>query len=66
MTAGRRPRWRSGRPIPDETERGPSDDLALQFEAVSHITDEEKRIKTLLDGMIIKYRTKQMMGNLSS
>jgi transcriptional regulator with XRE-family HTH domain len=51
----------------DEAERGPSDDLALQFEAVSHMPDEEKRIiKALLDGMIIKYQTKQMMGNLSS
>lgn len=51
----------------EEGERGPSDDLALQFEAVSHMPDEEKRIiKALLDGMIIKYQTKQMMGNLSS
>ena len=51
----------------DESERGPSDDLALQFEAVSHMPDEERRIiKALLDGMIIKYQTKQMVGNLSS
>jgi transcriptional regulator with XRE-family HTH domain len=49
----------------DESERGPSDDLALQFEAVSHMPDEERRvIKALLDGMIIKYQTKQMMGNI--
>ena len=40
----------------DEAERSPSDDLALQFEAVSHMPDEERRIiKALLDGMIIKY-----------
>lgn len=51
----------------DEAERGPSDDLALQFEAVSHMPDEERRIiRALLDGMIIKYQTKQMVGNLSS
>lgn len=51
----------------DESERGPSDDMALQFEAVSNMPDEERRIiKALLDGMIIKYQTKQMMGNLSS
>ncbi|MGB9992951.1 helix-turn-helix domain-containing protein [Pseudoduganella rhizocola] len=51
----------------EEGERAPSDDLALQFEAVSHMPDEEKRIiKALLDGMIIKYQTKQMLGNLSS
>lgn len=50
----------------DESERGPSDDLVLQFEAVSHMPDEERRIiKALLDGMIIKYQTKQMLGNLS-
>ena len=49
----------------DESERGPSDDLALQFEAVSHMPDEERRIiKALLEGMIVKYQTKQIVGNL--
>lgn len=48
-------------------ERGPSEDLRLQFEAVSHMPDDDQRIiKALLDGMIIKYQTKQMVGNLSS
>jgi hypothetical protein len=42
-------------------------DLGLQFEAVSHMSDEDQRIiKALLDGMIVKHQTKQMMGNLSS
>jgi len=51
----------------DEAERGPSDDLRLQFEAVSHMADEDRRIvKALLDGMIVKYQTKQMVGNFSS
>jgi transcriptional regulator with XRE-family HTH domain len=51
----------------DEAERGPSDDLRLQFEAVSHMADEDRRIvKALLEGMIVKYQTKQMVGNLSS
>jgi transcriptional regulator with XRE-family HTH domain len=51
----------------DEHERGPSDDLRLQFEAVSQFPEEERRIvKALLDGMIIKFQTKQMVGNLSS
>jgi transcriptional regulator with XRE-family HTH domain len=51
----------------DEAERGPSDDLRLQFEAVSHMADEDQRIvKALLEGMIVKYQTKQMIGNLSS
>jgi transcriptional regulator with XRE-family HTH domain len=51
----------------DEGERGPSDDLRLQFEAVSHMSDDDRRIiKALLDGMIVKHQTKQMVGNLSS
>ena len=50
----------------DEAERGPSKDLALQFEAVSHMPDEERHIiKALLDGMIVKYQTRQIIGNLS-
>jgi transcriptional regulator with XRE-family HTH domain len=51
----------------DETERSPSDDLVLQFEAVSQMPEEERRIiKALLEGMIMKYKTKQMVGSLSS
>ena len=51
----------------DEHERGPSDDLRLQFEAVSQFPEEERKIvKALLEGMIIKFQTKQMVGNLSS
>lgn len=51
----------------DESERGPSDELALQFEAVSHMPEEERRIiKALLDGMIMKYQTRKMVSNLSS
>jgi len=45
----------------EEHERGPSDDLALQFEAVSGMPEEERRIiKALLDGMILKYQAKQI------
>ncbi len=51
----------------DDHERGPSDDLRLQFEAVSQFPEEERKIvKALLEGMIIKYQTKQLVGNLSS
>lgn len=51
----------------DEHERGPSDDLRLQFEAVSQFPEEERKIiKALLEGMIIKHQTKQLVGNLSS
>ena len=50
-----------------KTERGPSDDMALQFKAVAHMPEEERRIiKARLDGMIIKYQTSQIVGNLSS
>ena len=51
----------------DDHERGPSDDLRLQFEAVSQFPEEERKIiKALLEGMIIKHQTKQLVGNLSS
>ncbi|MFM0358994.1 helix-turn-helix transcriptional regulator [Paraburkholderia nemoris] len=47
----------------DEDERGPSDDLRLQFEAVSQMPDEDRNIiKALLDGMILKYRAKQIIS----
>jgi transcriptional regulator with XRE-family HTH domain len=50
----------------EEGERGPDEDLRLQFEAVSHMPLEEKKvIKALLDGMIIKHQTKQMVSGLS-
>ncbi|MCE0490004.1 hypothetical protein LU196_08060 [Pantoea sp. Mb-10] len=45
----------------DDHERGPSDDLALQFEAVSGMPEGECRIiKALLNGMILKYQAKQI------
>ncbi len=48
-------------------ERGPDEELRLQFEAVSHMPPEEKRIvQALLEGMIVKYQTKQMVGGLRS
>lgn len=45
----------------EENERGPSQDLLLQFEAVSHMPEEERKIiKALLDGMILKYQAKKI------
>nr|WP_241597764.1 helix-turn-helix transcriptional regulator [Rosenbergiella epipactidis] len=45
----------------DDRERGPSDDLMFQFEAVSGMPEEERRIiRALLDGMILKYQAKQI------
>jgi len=50
----------------DAGERGPDEDLRLQFEAVSHMPEDEKKIiKALLEGMIIKHQTKKMVSNLS-
>ncbi|GLS27914.1 helix-turn-helix domain-containing protein [Marinibactrum halimedae] len=44
----------------DEEERGPDEQLRLQFEAISHLAPDEKLIvKELLDGMIIKYQSRR-------
>ena len=49
----------------DEHERGPDDELKLQFEAVRQLPPEDRQaIKAMLDGMIVKHRTKQMVGEL--
>jgi hypothetical protein len=51
----------------DRGERGPSDDLRLQFEAVNHMSYEDRQIsEALVDGMILEHQTKQMIGNLGS
>ena len=40
----------------DNAERGPDEDLRLQFEAVSQFSPEEKKVvKALLEGLIIKH-----------
>ena len=45
----------------DTAERGPDDDLRLQFEAVSRFDPEEKKVvKALLEGMILKHETKRI------
>ncbi|WP_321945895.1 helix-turn-helix transcriptional regulator [Paraburkholderia sp. J10-1] len=47
----------------EENERGPSDELRLQFEAVSQMPEDERNIiKALLDGMILKHRARQILG----
>lgn len=44
----------------DKDERGPDDDLKLQFEAVSRLEPEERKIiKELIEGMIIKYESRR-------
>jgi len=45
----------------DEHERGPDDDLRLQFEAISQFEPEDKKvIKALLEGMILKHEAKRI------
>jgi transcriptional regulator with XRE-family HTH domain len=40
----------------EEDERGPDDDLRLQFEAVSQLPQEHKDVvRTVLEGIILKY-----------
>lgn len=40
----------------EANERGPDDELRLQFEAISQFTPEEKRVaKTLLESLIIRH-----------
>ena len=41
-------------------ERGPGEDLRLQFEAVSRFDEEEKRVvRSLLEGMILKHQVRR-------
>lgn len=45
----------------EDDERGPDDELRLQFEAISHFDSEEKKIiKAMLEGMILKHETKRV------
>jgi hypothetical protein len=51
----------------EEDERGPNDDMRLQFEAVSQLPEEDRKIvKALIEGMVIKYQARRMVENLSS
>lgn len=44
----------------DKNERGPDDDLRLQFEAVSRFSDDEKQVaKAVLEGLILKHEAKR-------
>lgn len=45
-----------------KTERGPDEDLRLQFEAVSQFDEEDKDLaRGLLEGLILKHQAKQSM-----
>lgn len=45
----------------DDDERGPSDDLRLQFEAVAQFDPEARRIaKAVLDGLILQHQARRL------
>ena len=51
----------------EEGERGPTEQMRLQFEAISQLPDEDQRaVRAMLDGMIVKHQAKKIVGSLSS
>ena len=51
----------------DDSERGPSDALKLQFEAVSQFDGEElQTAQNVLEGLILKHQAKQSMERQSA
>lgn len=48
----------------DDMERGPDDELRLQFDVIARLDEEEKRvIRELIDGMILKYQARRWAGS---
>lgn len=46
-----------------EEERGPSDELRYQFEAVSQLEpDEQAVVKSVLDGLLLKHQAKRVLA----
>lgn len=46
----------------DDNERGPSEDLRLQFEAVSQFNESEKLVaRTVLEGLILKHEANRWL-----
>ena len=44
----------------DQDERGPSDDLRLQFEAASRLDpDERKTVSELIEGLLLRHEAKR-------
>jgi len=51
----------------EETERGPDEDLRLQFEAMSQLTTEEKEVaRAVLEGLLLKHMARQYVGGSDS
>ena len=48
----------------DPGDRGPSDDLRLQFEAIAEFDPESRKVaKTLLDGLILQHQAKRLAAS---
>jgi hypothetical protein len=49
-----------------KNERGPDDDLRLQFEAISRFDEEAKRVvRSVLEGMILKHQVRRWQSATS-
>lgn len=47
----------------DEAERGPDEDLRLQFEAMGQLTPDEKEVaRAVLEGLILKHAAQRWVG----
>lgn len=50
----------------EQNERGPSDDLRMQFEALSQFSPDEKKVaKELLDSLILKHTANRLSASAS-
>lgn len=48
----------------DPDDRGPSDDLRLQFEALAQLDPEERKVaRTVLDGLILQHHARKLAAN---
>jgi hypothetical protein len=44
----------------DEAERGPSEDLRLQFEAIAGLDDDEKQVvRSVIEGILLKHEARR-------
>ena len=44
----------------DEAERGPSEDLRLQFEAIASLDDDEKQVvRSVIEGILLKHEARR-------
>lgn len=51
----------------DETERGPDDDLRLQFEATARLDDEGKAlVKALLEAVLLRQEARRQLASTGS